>query len=60
MKQKPTINDVKRIWDIKWGNYIYDKNERDRKWKAVKKQAKKDWASVEEWYEFMCNATGLV
>lgn len=51
--KNPTINDCKRLWEVKWGGYIVNKDERERKWKAVMKQARKDFESVEQWYKFL-------
>lgn len=59
-KSNPTIEDVKRIWDVKWGNYCFSKEEKERQWKAFKKQGKKDFGSIEALYEFLCKATGLI
>lgn len=59
-KTNPTMADVKRIWEIQWGNYIFNKEERARQWKAFAKQGKRDFESVEALYEFLCNATGRV
>ena len=59
-KNHPTLEDVKRIWDVKWGNYILNEDEKARQWKAFKKQMKKDFESVQALYEFLSNATGLV
>ena len=59
-KTNPTLADVKRIWDIKWGNYCFSREEKEKQWKAFKKQGKRDFESVEALYEFLCNATGMI
>lgn len=58
MKTNATIEDLKRVWNLKIGNfYSDDKEYKAQEWKKFVKSMKRDGMTVQMAYEFMCKGT---